>query len=381
MLFGSHTTYPIGLDISERSLKLIQLKKSGDKINIQALSKINLPEGLFKNGEVINKEKIIKAINELINKPKYGKVTSREVVACLPEPKTFIKLIEIKKTYEDISKIISEEIKKHVPIAIDEIYYDWQLIKDFPDKQQILIGAAPKDIVNQYTDILDGAKLSITALEIEPVSICRSLLAEEHYKYKGDLNKNYGIIDIGAGRSNITVYSKKTILFSFSIPMSGNEITKKISETLKLDLKQAEKAKIVCGLDENKAKGIIKDMLYGMIKELVSKINNSIMFYNHHFPDNGPIDKIFLCGGGANIKNLDKIISEYISIKVETGNAIINLNENHEKISKIFSETHSLSKNLSPKTKNQSSKITQDTSITFTTAIGLALRGIFINKL
>ncbi len=383
MFFSNKLNYPIGLDISNLSLKLVQLKKQGDKIAIQALNKVNLPEGLFENGEIKNKEKIIKAINALIDKPKYGKVTTREVVACLPESRTFIKLIEVKKTQESTFKTIRDEIEKHVPMAIDKIYFDWQLIKDFPNKQLILIGAAPKDIVNQYTDLLDQAKLSIVALEIEPISLCRSLLKEEHYKFKGDKNKNYGIIDIGAKRSNMTVYSKNTILFSFSVPISGNKITKKIAETLKIDIKQAEKAKIICGLDESKAQGIIKDTLYGMIKELVAKINDSIMFYNHHFPDYGQIDKILLCGGGANIKNLDKIISEYVSIKVEPGDALINLNEDRREILKIFSETHSLNTNFSAKIKNKSksSKITQDTSITYATAIGLALREIFIDKL
>jgi len=369
------------LDISNLSLKLVQLKKQGDKITIQALSKVNLPEGLFESGEIKNKDKIIERINTLINKPKYGKITTREVVACLPEPKTFVKLIEVKKSKDNIMETIETEIEKHVPMAINEIYFDWQLIKDLPDKQLILIGAAPRDIVNQYTDLLDEAKLSIAALEIEPVSICRSLLREEHYKFKGEKNKNYGIIDIGAKRSNMTVYSKNTILFSFSMPISGNKITQKIAETLKIDAGKAEKAKIICGLDENKAKGIIKDTLHGMIKELTEKINDSIMFYDRHFPDYGPIDKILLCGGGANIKNLDKIMSERLSIKVEQGDALINLNEDRQKISKIFSETHTLNTGFSRKTKNKTSKITQDTGITFSTAIGLALRGVFIDKL
>ncbi len=381
MFFSSNYNYPIGLDISNLSLKLVQLKKIGDKITIQALSKVSLADGLFENGEIKNKEEIIKAINILIDKPKYGKVTTREVIACLPESKTFIKLIEVKKTEENILKTIEAEIERHVPMEIDEIYFDWQLIKDLPDKQLILIGAAPRDIVNQYINLLDEARLSIAALEIEPVSLCRSLLKEEYYKFKGERDKNYGIIDIGAKRSNMTVYSKNTILFSFTMPISGDEITKKIAETLKIDAKKAEKAKIICGLDENKAKGIIKNTLHGMIKELTSKINDSIMFYDRHFPNYGPIDKILLCGGGANIKNLDKIMSERLSIKVEQGDALINLKEDRKKISKIFSETHSLNTDFSPNNKNKTSRITQNDSITFSTAIGLALRGVFIDKL
>lgn len=381
LFFSNKSNYPIGLDISDLSLKLVQLKKIGDKIKIQAINKIALPNGILENGEIIDKEKMIKAVREIMEKPKYGKVTSSEVVACLPETKTFIKLIEVIKTSGNTREAMEAEIEKHVPLAINEIYYDWQIIDDLADRQLVLIGAAPRTIVNQYTDILDGAKLSISALEIEPVSICRSLLAEEHYKFKDERKNNYGIIDIGAKRSSLTVYSKNTILFSFSMPISGEKITKKIAETLKIELPQAEKAKIICGLDETKARGIIKDILYSMIKELVSKINESLMFYNYHSPQYGPLDEILLCGGGANVKNLCEIISDYINIKVNLGNVFKNLNEEQNKLQELLSETHTLGSNFFSKNNSKGAKLTQDTSLNFATAIGLALRGVFINKL
>lgn len=381
MLFSSRSNFPIGLDISDQSLKIVQLKKYGEKIKIQALGKKTLPKGLFVNGEVKKRDEIIKAIKELIDNPSFGSISGKEVIACLPESKTFIKLIEVEKTSADMAAIIDSEIEKHVPISLEEIYYDWQVIKNHSDKQMILIGAAPRNIINQYTDLLDQAKLSIIALEIEPISICRCLLAEEHYKYKGNKDQNYGLVDIGANRSNFTVYSGGTILFSFSMPISGNKITEMISKNLLIDYAQAEKAKIICGLDDKKAQGIIKDMLYGMIKDLVGKIKESIMYYDTHFNDRGPLNKIILCGGGSNIKNLDSLINEYINIPIEHGDPFINLNEAKEKTSGLFMETHSLNSNFAPKIKNKTSKVTQDSSITYATAIGLALRGIFIDNI
>jgi len=380
MFFTEKSNFPIGIDISDLGLKLVQLKKAGDKIKIQAINKASLSPGIFEKGEIINKEKAIKALSEIIEKPKYGKITSREVVACLPETKTFIKLIDVFKATDDFAKAVESEIEKHVPIPLTDIYYDWQVIEDLPDKQRILIGAAPKIIVNQYTELLDKAGLTISALEIEPVSICRCLLAEENNKFKGERNKNYAIIDVGAKRSSITFYSKNTILFSFSLPISGEEITKKIADSLQIDEEQAEKAKIICGLDENKAQGIIKNILIGTIKDLAGKINETIMFFNFHFQDRGKLDEIILTGGWANIKNLNIIINDYVNIKVGIGNVLINLNEDKEKIANYFSETHILDKKISAKDKS-GAKLTQDSSNGYSTAFGLALRGIFINKL
>lgn len=384
-MFTSSSNSPIGLDISDLSLKVVQLNKQGDKIKIQALGKKNLAKGLISDGEIKNQEKVINKINELINHPEYGKINSNDVIACLPETKTFIKLIEIAKTPNPLAEIIESEIEKHIPMQISDIYYDWQIIDNKLDKQKVLIGVAPRRIIDQYMDLLDKAKLFTTALEIEPLSICRALLKSESPKIKKisktDLG-NYGIIDIGAKRTSLTVYALNTILFTFSMPISGENITQNIADILKISFEQAEKAKIICGLNENKAQGIIKNILSDTIDQLIKKIEEAIDYYNNHFSDRGPIVKFLLCGGGANIQNLDGIISQKINIKVERGNALINLSENIENFSKYLTETHKTKDTFS---KNEAGKkiisIAQDTSLSYATAIGLALRGIFIEEI
>ncbi|MFH1582774.1 MAG: type IV pilus assembly protein PilM [Candidatus Falkowbacteria bacterium] len=393
MILTNNSTSPIGLDISDLSIKLVQLNKSRDKIKIQALSKLNLPQGIIVNGEIKNKTELIKAIKKIISDPLYGKVSSEEVVACLPESKTFIKLIEIQKSPNPLADIIGSEIEKHVPMDLNEIYYDWQIIEELADKYLVLIGAAPKNIVNQYTDLLDETKLSPIALEIEPISICRSLLKEETSnlkpttfgaKTKIDANLNYGIIDIGANHTCMIFYSGQTILFTVSMPISGEEITSKISQALNLTKEQAEKAKIICGLDENKANGVIKNILADNLKSLVEKIKEAISFYENYFSQRGPLSQILLCGGGANIPNLEKIISKEFSIEVKPADALTNLSETKNKFDEIFTEKHTLnleSAKLDSDNKQKNLSVKQNSSATFTTAFGLALRGIFIDEL
>ncbi len=388
MILTNGSTRPVGLDISDLSIKLIQLDKRRDKIKIRALGKIDLPQGVVVNGEIKNNVEIIKAIKKLISNPLYGKINSEEVVACLPESKTFIKLIEVQKSPNHLSDIIGSEIEKHVPMALNEIYYDWQTIKELPDKYLVLIGAAPKNIVNQYTEMLDGAKLSAVALEIEPVAICRCLLKEESLNLKNakaEINKNYGIIDIGANHTCMIFYSGNSILFTVSMPISGEEITAKISQSLNLTKEQAEKAKIICGLDEKKANGVIKDILSDTLKNLMEKIKEAISFYENYFPQNGPLNQILLCGGGANIPNLEKIISEEISVEVKLADTLVNLSEVKNKLDEIFTEKHTLNvastKLESNNDKEHDLSIKQSYSATFATAFGLALRGIFIDEL
>jgi len=380
MFYVSASTYPIGLDISDLSLKLFQLNRFGKKIKIQAISRLDLPKGLIEGGVIKNQQEVLLAIKQLIAKPKYGRVSPTEIVACLPETKTFIKLIEVEKSPNDFEATLRSEMEKQIPFSFDEIYYDWQIISETSSSKQVLVGAGSKEIVNQYADLINKTGIPLSALEVESVPICRSLLAEEHYKFKTVSKTNYGIIDIGSQRTSMTIYSEKTLLFTMSIPLSGDKITEQIGKILKIDFKLAEKAKIICGLDEHKAQGIVRDILSDMINELINKIKEVIRYYQDHFPNRGPLNKILLCGGGANIENISRILSQALSIEVVPGNPLVNLNESKEKLLPTMTETHQIGHNELATPDKKTLSITQDTSLIYTTAIGLALRGIFIDE-
>jgi type IV pilus assembly protein PilM len=377
MFVAQSSNYPIGLDISDLSLKLIQLNKFRDKITIQAISKIDLQPGIIERGEINNIEEFTKSINKLLNKPKFGFISSNNVVACLPETKTFVKLIEIEKNTNSLKNVIENEIEKHIPMLTKDIYYDWQIINEKAHSLEILIAAAPKKIVDSYIKCLKQTKLSVVALEIEASAICRCLLAEETPKIQKNI-KNYAIIDIGAKRTSLIVYSKNTIVLSVSMPISGLEITNKIATTLEITDDQAEKAKILCGLDKDKAKGIIYDILSSNVNQLINKISNSFDFFLSQYNDRGKIDSILLCGGGTNIKDVDNIINQSLSIETKKANPLININVTDKKILENFIETYNLDIDFLGAKKNKSISIKQDSSLSYTTAFGLALRNIFI---
>ena len=370
---------PIGLDISELSLKAVQLKKSGKKISIQATSKIDLPKELMKNGEIKNTGALIEAIKKLIAKPGYGVFSGNLAVACLPDTKTFVKLITVDKTPNNVADIIGSEIDKHIPMSHKDIFYDWQVIKETGSEDSILIGAAPQNIVNQYIDILNQSKFSIQALEIESAAVCRCLLPQEAPNYKGPIDKNLGLIDIGATRTNMSIYAKNTIALSINMPISGQDITAEIAKTLSITEEQAEKAKIICGLDKSKAEGIIYKILNNMIKNLIEKISETMEFFNNHFPDYGPLDQIILCGGGANIKNIGDIISAAVSTPTVAGDALTHINIDKNNINKYFIPP--AKKSAKSEKDENDNKAIRDVSISYATAVGLALRNLFINDL
>lgn len=374
-MFFKRQDYPIGLDISDFSLKFVQLCRKNNKIEIQSFGKLILEKGIIENNRIKDMDVFVSKIKELIDNPKFGRVTSKRVVLCLPEPKTFIKLIKISRDKKLDEEHIEKEIKKYIPLSPDEIYYDWQIISKNEEEKTVLVGVSPKVFVDQYIEAIESAKLSLVATEIESMSIARALLKEESVNNINENSKNYGILDIGANRSSMFVYAKNTILFNISIPISGEKITDKITKELNITRKKAELSKIVCGVDKSRCEGIVALQISESIKNMMLRINDVLDFHFENFSEFGKVDNLIICGGGANINGLDKELEKSVGIKAYVGNPFNNIDTISAIVLKKMFDEYKIAKDQTSKDKTFS--ILQNDSLTYCTAIGLALREIF----
>lgn len=348
------TTNTFGLDISDRALRLVQLKRSGKKIVLTSFGEITLDAGLFNAGTIVDEAGIVAAIKKLTKSVTGGRIKALNVISVLPEAKTFIKEItvtagsigDVKNKDNGLGQIIEREIVNHVPMAIEEIYLDWQLLHRDGDKAHVLIGAAPKIVVDSYVSLIEKAGLTSYALEIEAQAMVRAL-----FPLNGTTTGASIVIDFGAVRTGLALYDNASVQFTVSLPISGNNVTDTISKTLKLEPDKAEEAKIVCGLDPEKCEGALLKILTTSITDLSEHIKRSIAFYRDNFPEGQPVSQIILCGGGANFLQIDTVLSSILGIPVVKGNPLTNISP-----SKLNIESAKL--------------------LSYTTAIGLALRGV-----
>ena len=342
MLF-KFTEKSFGLDIGEKSLRVVNLKKIGGRIKLAAYGETTLAPGLIKDGLIVEKDKLAEEIRKLIKNPKGGKIYTRYAIVCLPEPKTFIKVIRVpfRKGKEVINDII-EETEKHIPYPLEKSYFDWQYI-DLKDKTKVLIGVAPKEIVENYQEVLSKAGVKPMALEIEAAAIARSL-----FPLNQRINEPVMVIDFGGTRTGVLIYEKDYIPFSISLNSSSDDLTKFIEKKLNLSHEEAEAAKCQIGFDEKKAGGNLRRILAEPLNELCKQVREAKYFYGEHF-DSKDLKAIYVTGGGSYLPGLLKCVAEHSGLKVEPGNPLANISQGSLTI---------------PDSKLQ----------TFTTALGLALR-------
>ncbi len=353
---------PFGLDLSDLSFKIMSLKKKpfSNKagFSLVAYGEASVPSGYFEKGEIVEMEKIAEIIKKLVKKPEFGKISNPYVISVLPETKSFIKLVKIPISKEEnIPELIKEEIKKNVPISIEESYIDWQIISQDSKNNifKILIGIAPKDTIDSYTLLLKMAGLKPLAFEIESVAISRSLIGFNKKIHE----KGLAILDLGATRSSIIIFDEDTLQHTSSIPIAGQEITNQIATKLEISPDKAEKIKIACGLDDKKDKKLVAEVIKPFVEDLTQKIKDVLNFYQ--IQTNRKIGEILLCGGGAALKGLDAFLYK-------------NLNTSNKKEDKIKITIANPWLNSSFKTP----PMPLFKSLTYATAIGLALRGVLM---
>jgi len=371
--FYSQTAF--GLDISDLSLKLIQLRKVRNEIKLHASNEMLVPAGYIVSGVIKNPKEVIALIQKIIKTSIGNKISTSNVVVSLPETKTFIKLIEIPQVEnKKIFETVEQEISRHIPLIKDEMYFDWQVIKKTTEKDekriQILVGATPKNIVDSYVDLLKRAGLTPKIFEIEACAIVRNLIKKEN-------NEPRIILDLGASRSSLIICNNGTIQFSISMHFSGEKLTQQIASKLEISLEEAERAKKICGVDKEKCQAIPREILFEYLFELSEEIKTILSFYKTHFSFNGVFKEMILCGGGSNLIGLDVYLSDQFDIKVKKEIPWIFKEQcfNHKKKTlKLLIGDFFFQPLFSKQIK--SCPFSEDKFASHATVLGLALRGI-----
>ena len=352
-----------GLDISDLSLKIIKLKKKKTFLSLASFGEMKIQPGLIEEGEVKDEEKLAKLIREAILKVKGEKLKTKYVVVSLPEEKGFLQVIQMPLLREEeLKSAILFEAENYIPLGLEEVYFDFQIVPalyNHLDHLDVLIAALPKRIIDPYVSSLKKAGLLPKVLEIESQAIARALIKNEVSALPVIL------IDLGATRTSFVVFSGYSLRFTTSIPVSSQKFTEAISKTLKLSLEEAERVKIKYGLkglssqtDEEKQ---VFEALIPVLTDFLEQLKRYLSYYqthssHEHLPPNGKIiGKVFLCGGGANLKGLSDFISKELKVPVEIANPWVN---------------------ILPKPLKEIPELPYQESLRYTTALGLALRGI-----
>lgn len=320
MFFGKSKNL-VGLDIGSSAIKLVELKDlgKGKGFQLKSFGIEPLPAEAIVGGTIMDTGAVIDAITKLIRDKN---IKNLSVATSVDGNSVIIKRISMMAMSEaELGEAIQWEAGQYIPFDIEEVKIDHQILETDPGTGNIvvLLVAVKRDLIGEYTSLLSQAGLSPASLDIDV--FCVQNAFEINYPISG--TEICALVNIGASTTNISVLKGGSPLFWRDIQAGGNNYTDTLQREMNLTFAQAEaikKGEAVEGVRPEQAAPILN----AVTEEFGAELKKTLDFFRVTTSES-VIHKIVLSGGGSQVPNLDRYISQFFGVPVEIMNPFQNI--------------------------------------------------------
>ncbi len=138
----------------------------------------------------------------------------------------FMRFVDLPQIDEQkIQRIISFEAQQNVPLPIDEVVWDYQLIGERPNGQiQVMLVAIKADLLGKVNSAIEETGLKTSIVDVAPMARYNAF----RYNYS-DLTGCSLLVNVGAHTTN-SLFIERETFFSRTIPIGGGSITAAIAK-------------------------------------------------------------------------------------------------------------------------------------------------------
>lgn len=320
----------LGIDIGTREIKMVEVGGASYQ-NIINMNVVPTPPGAVDDGTIMNKEAVAKSLRSLVEQ---SGTKTRLAVTSISGKNVITRFIRLPKmTDKEVASTLKWEADKYIPLTKEEDQIIEHLILgeitgEENSQINVLIVAVPRRLVFQIYEIFSMAGLVLTALEIEPLSLWRSIGSISSGTKKQNANNEdaFVVLDIGARSSNFVAFQGERLLFSRYMPTGGDAAADIVAQSFGLDLDAVrniieEEAEI---LSEQVRDSASEKMIYmdsrlrTGFSPVVSEVRRSLDFYRSQFERSDP-EELILTGGTAKLKGLDGLLQKELGLPVTIG--------------------------------------------------------------
>lgn len=310
----------LGLDIGSQTIKAVQMSREKNGNMLLAAGFIPTPTkvSILTSKNTNDDQVMADSINRLVHDMR---ISTADVSASLPSANVITRVLELPLMSEaELSSSIQWEAEQYIPMPLSKVKLDYTIIHrdEQASKMKILLVAAPIELIEKYMRIITLAGLNPAALETEILAASRSITASF------PLLSQALVMSFGATTCEIALLHEQILVYTKSVPIGGNTLTRAIAEELGFDLPQAEEYKKTYGLDEDKLEGKIAKSIAPFFSTLYAEIEKNIAYFKEQYPKD-EITNLTVCGGGAKLPGLILALTKNLGLDSQISNPFINL--------------------------------------------------------
>ncbi|MDZ4227206.1 MAG: pilus assembly protein PilM, partial [Patescibacteria group bacterium] len=277
-----------------------------------------LEPGIVAGGIIKNVEALSLALAQV--KEELGGITCAH--AALPEEAAYVfsMHVPIDTSREQTLQLIEFEFEGRVPIPPSAAVYDFDSILKHggEEGEEIGVSVFPRELSEDYAAAFENAGISLLSLEIEAQSIARAV-SDDTPSEPVTL-----MVDFGRARSGFAVLKRNIPIFTSTVDVGGDAITKVLAEKLSLKGEEIERFKNEQGLTaKDAAHAEVRETIVATASALADEIARHYHYWDTRRNEHGervtPVGRILLVGGGANLMGLSDYIAGRIQAPTEIG--------------------------------------------------------------
>lgn len=331
----------IGLDVGKSSIIGVQLGGKAPSLVLKSFYERAIPEGLVFEGEVLDPDGLA---HELKSFMKESNMKGKVVHLGVGNQKVIVRNIEVPDMGEaELRGAIEFQAQDYIPIPVEEVVLDFQVVsrhaeEDGTVKQQVLLVAAQRDMIQRFMDAAHKAGLKVAGIDVSAFALIRALSAPVAFIDQGaEGAQALGIVNIASSVSTVVVAVQGVPKFTRIINEANdrfiNALVEKqgisvadafvLAERVGLPGPLAPESETFSDATIAEAQGVLGDVA----EEFANELRRSLDYYQTQ-DYSAPVERLVVTGTGTSLRNLASYLSEQLNLGVEIGNPLVKIAQN-----------------------------------------------------
>jgi len=259
-------------------------------------------------------------------------VTAEQIFAkeevITPEHIHSLEMLAVENAYDEMRSLVGkdEEVSRYkfycVGYSVIRYYMnDYQISnleghKASKIKTELLATFLPEEVIDGLYTSVERAGLYVANLTLEPIAAINIAIPEKYRLL------NIGLVDVGAGTSDISITKDGSIVAYGMIPYAGDELTECIAKKYLVDFQTAEEIKMAAVYQESieyqdimgLPMTVSSEEIVESISEIVKMITKSVADKIKELNGDKSVSAVFVVGGGGKIPGFVAYLAEYLDL-------------------------------------------------------------------
>ena len=288
----------IGVDIGTSGVKVCQLRQAKKELRLVNYASQSFPPDTVVDGAVMNAGNVVAAVRSVFDRLQ---IQETRVALAVSGHSIIIKNVVMPRMERrELEASVQFEAESLIPFAIKDVFLDLQILgpaASDPQQLDVLLVAAKKDFVNEYTAVISEAGLEPVVCDVDAFAVQTAFC----HDYALGPQQSVALVNIGAAKTSINVLAAGHSRFTRDLSVGGNMVTQEIQRALGTSFDDAEQLKCAAAQQSLSQAGQLA--LERALHALTDEIVHSCEYFAASHPFASP-QKIFVSGGTAQLAEL-----------------------------------------------------------------------------